>query len=355
MALSSLSRSTAAWVDEEIQRRLLGGVKRQTETLGSAQGRSPSGDPMTSQGQPGTFRRAIHRRHVQAAEMAAREMGGLSLADALSLCELLALAASGLAELRRGNRNVGIEALKRLLRDRQFCAVERAPDSPMFVLRSASVTLDANQRPIFPKIGGGIPAHRHTLVVERLLDLIKLALGEDSLCVVSVSLSFKSAIFGSLKTSSKPPCHHLCKRSSSCPTLLRNWRNGPSCSVLTRRPYSASTSSARVLGSELHRKPQRNVAPLTPIGAGVEEFPGHSPSVVPYHSLNAAMGRATNRSRYRGRQTRPARFLPKAGTDTREIAAPAWLYPDSARTGVKNAAPERATEGRGEREAHMSR
>ena len=80
--------------------------------------------------------------------MAAREMGGLSLADALLLCELLAntdparyegaalrlrwlerfieerlplltevaLAASALAELRHGNRNVGIEALKRLLR-----------------------------------------------------------------------------------------------------------------------------------------------------------------------------------------------------------------------------------------------
>jgi hypothetical protein len=77
--------------------------------------------------------------------MAAREMGGLSLADALSLCELLAntdparyeraalrwlqrfidersppltevaLAASALAELRHGKRNVGVEALKPLL------------------------------------------------------------------------------------------------------------------------------------------------------------------------------------------------------------------------------------------------
>jgi hypothetical protein len=46
---------------------------------------------MSSQGTAhGRFQRAIHRRHVQAAEMAAREMGGLSLADALSLCELLA-------------------------------------------------------------------------------------------------------------------------------------------------------------------------------------------------------------------------------------------------------------------------
>jgi hypothetical protein len=78
--------------------------------------------------------------------MAAREMGGLSLANALSLCELLAdtdparyeraalrwlqrfiderlppltevaLAAAALAELRHGNRNVGVETLKRLLR-----------------------------------------------------------------------------------------------------------------------------------------------------------------------------------------------------------------------------------------------
>jgi hypothetical protein len=46
---------------------------------------------MASQGTPHRrFQRAIHRRHVQNAEMAAREMGGLSLADALQLCELLA-------------------------------------------------------------------------------------------------------------------------------------------------------------------------------------------------------------------------------------------------------------------------
>ena len=80
--------------------------------------------------------------------MAAREMGTLSLADALSLCELLAnsdpagyeraalrwlerfiderlppltevaLAASALAELRHGRRNVGVETLKGLLRRR---------------------------------------------------------------------------------------------------------------------------------------------------------------------------------------------------------------------------------------------
>jgi hypothetical protein len=101
---------------------------------------------MTSQGTPhGRFQRAIHARHVQNAEMAAREMGGLSLADALLLCELLAntdparyeraalrwlqrfiderlppltevaLAASALAELRHGKRNIGVETLKLLL------------------------------------------------------------------------------------------------------------------------------------------------------------------------------------------------------------------------------------------------
>jgi hypothetical protein len=102
---------------------------------------------MTSQGTVrGRFQRAIHARRVQNAEMAAREMGGLSLADALALCELLtacdpkryaraalrwlqrfiverlrpsrevALAASALAELRHGQRAVGVDALKRVVR-----------------------------------------------------------------------------------------------------------------------------------------------------------------------------------------------------------------------------------------------
>jgi hypothetical protein len=102
---------------------------------------------MTSQGTAhGRFQPAINRRHLLAAEMAARAMGGLSLADALLLSELLAntdparyeraalrwlerfidersppltevaLAASALAELRHGERNTGVEALKRLLR-----------------------------------------------------------------------------------------------------------------------------------------------------------------------------------------------------------------------------------------------
>jgi hypothetical protein len=46
---------------------------------------------MTSQGTArGRFGRAIQRRDLNAAEMAAREMGRLSLEDALSLCDLLA-------------------------------------------------------------------------------------------------------------------------------------------------------------------------------------------------------------------------------------------------------------------------
>jgi hypothetical protein len=102
---------------------------------------------MTSQGTAhARFERAIHRGHVLAAEMAAREMGGLSLYDALLLCELLAktdparyeraalrwlvrfvderlppltevaLTASALAELRHGQRAAGVDTLKRLVR-----------------------------------------------------------------------------------------------------------------------------------------------------------------------------------------------------------------------------------------------
>jgi hypothetical protein len=102
---------------------------------------------MTSQGSAhGRFQRAIHARNLLNAETAAREMGGLSLADALALCELLAvtdrkryeraalrwlqrfiderlpplaevaLAAAALAELRHGRRAVGVEALKRIVR-----------------------------------------------------------------------------------------------------------------------------------------------------------------------------------------------------------------------------------------------
>jgi hypothetical protein len=102
---------------------------------------------MTSQGSAhGRFQRAIQARNVVNAETAAREMGGLPLSDALSLCELLAatdpkryeraalrwlqrfiderlppltevaLVTAALAELRHGQRAVGGDALKRVLR-----------------------------------------------------------------------------------------------------------------------------------------------------------------------------------------------------------------------------------------------
>jgi hypothetical protein len=48
---------------------------------------SPQRPAMTSQGTAHgrRFQRAIQRKHLHAAEMAARELGGLSLADALDL------------------------------------------------------------------------------------------------------------------------------------------------------------------------------------------------------------------------------------------------------------------------------
>jgi hypothetical protein len=119
--------------------------RRQEQPLVSQAPVAPAAIAMTSQGTAhGRFERAIHRGHVQAAEMAAREMGGLSLADGLLLCELLAkadparyeraalrwlerfieerlpplievvLAASALADLRHGQRNAGVETLKQL-------------------------------------------------------------------------------------------------------------------------------------------------------------------------------------------------------------------------------------------------
>jgi hypothetical protein len=102
---------------------------------------------MTSQGTAyGRFARALRRGDVFQAELAARELGRLTLADALSLCELLAardpqrferaarrwlqrfieerspslpevaLAAAALNELRHGRRSVGMDALRPLLR-----------------------------------------------------------------------------------------------------------------------------------------------------------------------------------------------------------------------------------------------
>jgi hypothetical protein len=58
---------------------------------------------MTSQGTAhGRFTRAIRDRHVRRAEMAARELGELALADALDFCLLLAEATPSVGrELRR--------------------------------------------------------------------------------------------------------------------------------------------------------------------------------------------------------------------------------------------------------------
>jgi hypothetical protein len=102
---------------------------------------------MTSQGTAyGRFARAVQRGDILQAEHAARELGELSLADALSLCELLAsrdpqrferaarrwlqrfiderspslpelaLAAVALSDMRYGRRGAGPEALRGLLR-----------------------------------------------------------------------------------------------------------------------------------------------------------------------------------------------------------------------------------------------
>src|SRR5437588_859685 len=104
---------------------------------------------MTAQGHPQTrFARAIATKNVKLAEIAALELGGLSLADAYRLTELyadrdparferaarrwlarfieerkppiveVALAAAALAELRHGRRGAGCDTIARLLRAR---------------------------------------------------------------------------------------------------------------------------------------------------------------------------------------------------------------------------------------------
>jgi hypothetical protein len=102
---------------------------------------------MTSQGTPhGRFTRAVANGNLRGAEMAARELGQLSLDDALRLCLLLAehdpsrfdraalrwleryiaerlpplaeiaLAATAFAEVRYGDRQTGGASLERLAR-----------------------------------------------------------------------------------------------------------------------------------------------------------------------------------------------------------------------------------------------
>src|SRR3954454_10543801 len=101
---------------------------------------------MTSQGKArGRFGRAIRDRHLRRAEMAAREMGHLSLDDALALCDLIAdfdpsrydraalrwverfiqertpplaevgLAMSAFLEIKHGTRAIGVGTRKGLL------------------------------------------------------------------------------------------------------------------------------------------------------------------------------------------------------------------------------------------------
>jgi hypothetical protein len=101
---------------------------------------------MTSQGTAyGRFARALQRGDVFQAELAARELGQLSLAEALSLCELLAardpqrferaarrwlqrfieerspslpeiaLTAAALSDMRHGRRGAGTQAVRAML------------------------------------------------------------------------------------------------------------------------------------------------------------------------------------------------------------------------------------------------
>jgi hypothetical protein len=108
---------------------------------------------VTSQGTAhGRFTRAVANGNLREADLAARELGGLSLDDALKLCVMLAerdpqrferaalrwlqrfiderlppvaevaLAASALAELRHGLRGAGREALAKLAVRRRTAA-----------------------------------------------------------------------------------------------------------------------------------------------------------------------------------------------------------------------------------------
>jgi hypothetical protein len=150
---------------------------------------------MTSQGTAhGRFERAIHRGHIEAAETAAREVGGLSLLDALSLCELLAkrdparyeraalrwlerfidervpplvevaLTASALAELRHGHRAVELRHLR-------GCYAVAKTGVPMRLvvqaLKSALVVLIlACLFAVSPEAGGAASVYRIDRVVD---------------------------------------------------------------------------------------------------------------------------------------------------------------------------------------------
>ena len=75
---------------------------------------SPTASTMTSQGSAhGRFRRAIHRRQLFAAEMAARELEGLSLIDALDLTLLIREAD------RRRYERAAVRWLERFIQERR--------------------------------------------------------------------------------------------------------------------------------------------------------------------------------------------------------------------------------------------
>jgi hypothetical protein len=110
---------------------------------------------MTSQGTAhGRFQRAIHRRHLLAAEMAAREMGGLSLADALLLCELLANVDP--ATLRVLLAQIDVDRFRITSFDNRIQAHRAGPYSPS----RGAASVSTSRRPCF---GGRVEARRAPL------------------------------------------------------------------------------------------------------------------------------------------------------------------------------------------------
>jgi len=106
---------------------------------------------MTSQGSAhGRFTRAIKQRNLWAAELAARELRGLSLQDALDLVVLIAQARPDRLEAAaiRWHGRLEIEARSLTLAESRFAlsALERLPKDPQLVeslrrlLRQASPT-----------------------------------------------------------------------------------------------------------------------------------------------------------------------------------------------------------------------
>ena len=84
--------------------------------------RRPSGiTTMTSQGTAhGRFQRAINRRHLLPAEMAAREMGGLNLAEALNLTFLIR------EQARNRYERAALRWLERFIQEREPTLTELA-------------------------------------------------------------------------------------------------------------------------------------------------------------------------------------------------------------------------------------